>query len=110
MFNPTRDQARRFFIEAWRKHLAKEVVSPLEDAAIRLVVVPEVFAGAEDLNLRSRHQFGEDASRKLGEQVETLQPLRQFLLAWLAGRQRRMPLDATKDATWQVYGKILVAA
>jgi hypothetical protein len=37
MFNPSRDQARRFFIEAWRKHRAREVVSPLEDAAIRLI-------------------------------------------------------------------------
>ncbi len=37
MFNPTRNQARSFFIEAWRKHRAKEVVSPIEDAAIRLI-------------------------------------------------------------------------
>ena len=37
MFDPSREQARRFFIDAWRKHRAREVVSPLEDAAIRLV-------------------------------------------------------------------------
>ena len=47
MFNPTRDQARLFFMEAWRKHGAKEVVSPLEDAAIRLIAkAPSIAAYA----------------------------------------------------------------
>lgn len=45
MFDPTRDQARRFFIEAWRKHLARDVVSPLEDAAIRLVALHPEYHG-----------------------------------------------------------------
>ena len=49
MFNPTRDQARLFFIEAWRKHGAGELVSPLEDAAIRLVMLhPEYHALLRD--------------------------------------------------------------
>src|SRR3546814_13436142 len=29
MFNPSRDQVREFFIEAWRKHRAGEVLTPL---------------------------------------------------------------------------------
>ncbi len=45
MFNPSRDQARRFFIDAWRKHRAREVVSPLEDAAIRLVLLHPEYHG-----------------------------------------------------------------
>lgn len=45
MFDPTRDQARRFFIDAWRKHLARDVVSPLEDAAIRLVALHPEYHG-----------------------------------------------------------------
>ncbi len=49
MFNPTRDQARQFFIDAWRKHRAKGVVSPLEDAAIRLIALhPEYHDLIED--------------------------------------------------------------
>ena len=49
MFNPTRDQARLFFLEAWRKHGAKELVSPLEDAAIRLISLhPEYHRLLED--------------------------------------------------------------
>lgn len=49
MFDPTRDQARLFFLEAWRKHGAKEFVSPLEDAAIRLISLhPEYHRLLED--------------------------------------------------------------
>lgn len=45
MFDPTRDQARRFFIDAWRKHLARDVVTPIEDAAIRLVALHPEYHG-----------------------------------------------------------------
>jgi hypothetical protein len=49
MFNPTRDQARRFFLEAWRKHRSGEIVSPLENAAIRLIAQhPEYHALIEE--------------------------------------------------------------
>lgn len=34
MFNPSRDQVRQFFIEAWRKHRAGEVQTPLEAMAV----------------------------------------------------------------------------
>lgn len=37
MYNPTRDQARRFFIDAWRKDRAREVLTPLEDIAAGIV-------------------------------------------------------------------------
>jgi hypothetical protein len=30
MFNPSRDQVRLFFIDAWRKEQAREVLTPLE--------------------------------------------------------------------------------
>jgi hypothetical protein len=49
MFNPSRDDARRFFIEAWRKHRTRALVSPLEDAAARIVAQhPEYHALLED--------------------------------------------------------------
>jgi Domain of unknown function (DUF1841) len=49
MFNPSRDEARRFFLEAWRKHRGRELVSPLEDAAARLVAQhPEYHALLDD--------------------------------------------------------------
>ena len=49
MFNPSRDEARRFFIEAWRKHRARELVTPLEDTAARIVAQhPEYHALLDD--------------------------------------------------------------
>lgn len=37
MFNPSRDQVRQFFIEAWQKHRYKQLLSPLESMAVNLV-------------------------------------------------------------------------
>lgn len=33
MFNPSREQTRRFFIEAWRKHCEKSILTELEAMA-----------------------------------------------------------------------------
>jgi len=33
MFNPSREQVRAFFSEAWRKHRSREVLTPLETMA-----------------------------------------------------------------------------
>ena len=37
MFNPSRDQVRQFFIEAWRKHRARAPTAQLETIAAELV-------------------------------------------------------------------------
>ncbi|MCB1915798.1 MAG: DUF1841 family protein [Rhodocyclaceae bacterium] len=37
MFDPSREQARRFFVDSWRKHRDKQVLTPQETIAIRLV-------------------------------------------------------------------------
>jgi hypothetical protein len=37
MFDPSRDQARNFFIEAWRKHRERSVLTPLEQIAADLI-------------------------------------------------------------------------
>ncbi|MCA3217330.1 MAG: DUF1841 family protein [Burkholderiales bacterium] len=37
MFNPSREEVRRFFCEAWRKRQAGEVVTPLEGQALKWV-------------------------------------------------------------------------
>lgn len=37
MFNPTRDQARQFLFESWRKRCAGELLTPLEDLAAQLI-------------------------------------------------------------------------
>lgn len=48
MFNPSRDQARQFLIDAWRKHKAVEVVTPLEAMAVEWIALhPEYHADLE---------------------------------------------------------------
>ncbi len=37
MFNPTRDQARDFLFESWRKRRAGELLTPLEDLTAQLI-------------------------------------------------------------------------
>lgn len=49
MFNPSREDVRRFFCEAWRKRNAGEIVTPLEATALKWVDVhPEYHALLED--------------------------------------------------------------
>lgn len=49
MFNPSRDQARNFFIETWRKYREKEVLTPLETLAADLIALhPEYHPVLED--------------------------------------------------------------
>ena len=43
MFNPSRDEARRFLIEAWRKHREREPLSGLERIAAGLVAQHPVY-------------------------------------------------------------------
>jgi len=37
MFNPSRDEARLFLFESWRKHREGKLLSPLEDLAAQLI-------------------------------------------------------------------------
>ncbi len=49
MFDPSRDQARQFFISAWNKHKNREVLTQLEVIAADLVAHhPEYHALLED--------------------------------------------------------------
>ncbi len=49
MFNPSRDQARRFFVDAWKKRREAQPLTPLETLAADLVAQhPEYHALLED--------------------------------------------------------------
>ncbi len=37
MFNPTRNEARQFLFEAWRKHRQGELLTPLESMAVQAI-------------------------------------------------------------------------
>jgi len=49
LFNPSRDEARNFLFESWRKYRGGELLTPLEDLAAQLIAKhPEFFAVLED--------------------------------------------------------------
>lgn len=49
MFNPTRDQAREFLFEVWRKHREGAVLTPLETLTLEIVLQhPEYHPVLED--------------------------------------------------------------
>ena len=48
MFTPTRDEARHFLMDAWRKHRAALPLSPLERTAAQLIAIhPEYHMALE---------------------------------------------------------------
>lgn len=50
MFNPSRDQARQFFFDTWRKYKLREVLSPMEDMALEVILLhPEYHAMLDDI-------------------------------------------------------------
>lgn len=57
LFNPTRDQARQFFIDSWRKHTQKLPMTAMEILAADLVAIhPEyhVLLGADPAEALAR--------------------------------------------------------
>jgi len=45
IFNPSRDEVRAFFFEVWRKHQQQSVLTPLEELALRVMLLhPEYHA------------------------------------------------------------------
>ena len=48
-FNPSRDEARNFLFETWRKRRSNEILTPLEDLAAQLIEKhPEYFSIFEE--------------------------------------------------------------
>lgn len=49
MFNPSRDQVRHFFFDAWRRHREREVLTGLENVAVGVMLLhPEYHAVLND--------------------------------------------------------------
>lgn len=58
MFNPTRDQVRQFFFEAWRKHRAALPLVGLESTAVDIALMhPEYHAVLDDPDRYLRHEW-----------------------------------------------------
>lgn len=55
LFNPSRDEARNFLFESWRKRRAGELLTPLEDLAAQLIAKhPEYHAVLENPDSQDR--------------------------------------------------------
>jgi hypothetical protein len=63
MFNPSREDVRRFFCEAWRKHGVREVLSPLESMAVAWI---ERHAEYHDELVRAEDAVAADYSPQAG--------------------------------------------
>ncbi len=62
MFNPSRDEARRFLIDAWAKQRAGQTLTALEDIAARLVAMhPEYHATFEDPDRHVERDFAPES-------------------------------------------------
>lgn len=48
MFSPSRDQARRFFFDTWRKYHAAEPLSDLEEKALAVIALHPEYRGLLD--------------------------------------------------------------
>jgi hypothetical protein len=64
MFNPSRDEVRRFFCDAWRKHGAAQPVTPLEAIAIDWIARhPEYHPLLADADAALAAEFPPEAGR-----------------------------------------------
>jgi len=58
MFNPSRDQARRFFFDAWSKYRKKEPLAGLENVALDVILLhPEYHAILGDPEGQGAHDY-----------------------------------------------------
>jgi hypothetical protein len=120
MFNLSRDEVRRFFCDAWRKHGAAQPVTPLEAIAIDWIARhPEYHALLGDADAALAAEFPPEAGRSnpflhlslhlsLVEQLQIDQPpgIRQAWQALLhaAGDEHEAAhraIDALAETVWE---------
>lgn len=116
MFNPSRDDARRFFCEAWRKRGAGEVVTPLEALALKWIDRhPEYHALLADAESAVAADFSIDRGQSnpflhlamhlaIEEQLSIDQPpgIRALFAQLAAGADAHAAMHATMDCLGRV--------
>jgi len=64
MFNPSREQARRLFFDAWRKYREKKPMVGLENVALDVVLLhPEYHAALDDPQRNAERDYGPEAGQ-----------------------------------------------
>jgi hypothetical protein len=61
MFNPTRDEVRRFFVEAWRKYRDKEPLVGLETVAVDVALAHSEYRAALEAADSAERDYGVEA-------------------------------------------------
>lgn len=62
MFNPSRDQVRQFFFDAWRKHCNREVLAGLDAVAVGVMLLhPEYQPVLDDPERHRDREYRPDA-------------------------------------------------
>ncbi len=62
MFNPSRDQVRQFFFDAWRKHREREVLTGLDNVAVGVMLLhPEYHSVLDEPERYQDREYRPDA-------------------------------------------------
>ena len=62
MFDPTRDQVRRFFFDAWRKYREREVLAALENVGVGVILLhPEYHPVLDDPERYRDREYGPES-------------------------------------------------
>jgi hypothetical protein len=62
MFNPSRDQVRQFFFDAWRKHREREVLAGMDLLAVDIILLhPEYHAVLDDPERYQEREYHPEA-------------------------------------------------
>lgn len=56
MFNPSREEARQFFFDSWRKYREREMLTGLEDVALQVILMHPEYHGMLDDPERYQHK------------------------------------------------------
>ena len=117
MFNPSREQARRFFCESWRKHRERLVLEGAEATAADLIAEhPEYHALLEDPQAAVEREFTPEGGQMnpflhlslhlaIAEQISIDQP-RGIKAAYFALRQK-MDVHDVEHAIMECLGETI---
>ncbi len=117
MFNPSREQARRFFCESWRKHRERLVLEGAEATAADLIAEhPEYHALLEDPQAAVEREFTPEGGQMnpflhlslhlaIAEQISIDQP--SGIKAAYAALRRTLDVHDAEHAIMECLGETL---
>ena len=117
MFNPSRDQVRRFFCEAWRKHRAREILDGAEAVAADLITHhPEYHALLENPEAAVEKDFTPESGQMnpflhlslhlaIADQISIDQP--QGIRAAYQALRNRLDVHEAEHALLECLGEAL---